>query len=162
MKRRDFFKAAVAVGIVAPVALAQASLIPESDPLDALITWVEESFACEQGLIGPYADEEGKHPYVTFRLAVLSDKYPGGEAAAKRALVDELRLWLQVWLYNARRESKVSRPVLIWRTPIQINEGTLYVEGAPVRSMRIRTRLFIPGDQILVGVPERTPTRYLA
>lgn len=197
MKRRDFFKAAGAAGIAAPVAVAQASskFLPESDPLKALIAWVEESFACEQGLLGPWADEEGKHAYLTFRLGVLPDKYPGGEDAAKRALVDELRRWLSPALRKPG-----SRPVLMWRSPIQFNDGTVYekklgkllatreqmedfafhipcdepvedpdtgnyydkVEHIPVRSMRIRTRLFIPGDSILVGVPEGAPTRYLA
>lgn len=194
MKRRAFFKTAVAGAVGAPLAAGHAVAARAlwfTDPLAMLQAWIEACFACEQGLLGAWADEEGKLPYVTFRLGAYPDRYPGGEEAAKFALVKRLQEWL-----SAARGAETSRPVLIWRSPVQFHDETLWekklgnliatreqiedssgrnlelpdkfeedeftgnyydmIERIPVRTIRIRARLCIPGAQLL-GVPEGAP-----
>lgn len=194
--RRAFFQSVVAGAVAAPVgaAVAAAAALPSTDPLVQLDAWINARFACEQGLLGAWADEEGKLPYVTFRLGCLPERFPGGEDAAKEALCARLREWLEIAHQNARAKTPavVARPILIWRTQIQFNDGTLWekklgtlmctreqiedgtedparfalaqldeetgnyydsVERIPVRTMRIRARLFIPFAE-LKGVPE--------
>jgi len=129
MKRRDFFKAAGAGVAVAPLAIASttaAQVFPDADPLKALISWIEERFTCEQGILGAWADEEGQHAYFTLRWGALPEKFSGGESAAKLALVDRMRNVLAASWNRARIQAKRERPILKWRSPIQFNDDTVY------------------------------------
>ncbi len=198
MKRREFFKAAASGLAAAPLAVASTTatqLFPDGDPIKALQAWVEEKFACEQGLLGAWADEEGEHPYVTLRWGALPDKFPGGESTAKLALCNCMRdVLLSSW-NRARVVMQRERPILKWRSPIQFNEDTVYerklgkliwtaeeaedrlsfelpddsvfdevtgnyydkIEAVAIVMLRLRARLFIPGDRELVGIPEGEP-----
>jgi hypothetical protein len=88
MKRRGFFKALAGVG-AAPAAAAVAAgakALEAPDELEVLKAWIEQAFACEQGLLGAWADERGTMKYVTLACAARVSDWPD-ERAAKAALV---------------------------------------------------------------------------
>ena len=167
MKRRSFLKAMGAVSAAASVAVSQgvaAATAPAKqwagDVLADLNGWINEKFRCSQGILGPYADEEGEQPYITWRAGVVL----GSGVDANKAKVD-LVTWMLARFMSVHKKAatmKEPRPILLWRTPLYFNDespfetgnvyNTIEIVARPV--IRLRCRLFVPRAPKVYAVAE--------